>query len=559
MDGEEPRPILFDLEELTGLTPPDERVSIPKSFPVDDMEIISDPTRLRLALRIAGAYARRMKDALTMYRPLPGDATNFHASMKRIRLINGSNQAGKTNLAESEWARIARGLDPFMKRARRDLRMMAVGKDARHLGQVMWRKLYFTGAFDCIEDEETGILRAVKVDPNDPRKLWPSDLRRKSEWIPSPPMIPDSVIGNITWESAGEGVPKIVTLKNGTEMLWCTSNGSPPAGIQLDIAHFDEELTNNQWLPETLPRLMRRGGIFFWSATPQSSTPQFYELHRQCELGDPDIEEFTLLVENNPYLPDDAKEAFRRQCLALGDEEYQVRWRGKYAIQGREVYPTYDPRSMIVPIVYVPSNWMLVVAIDPGSAVSAFVILAVPPEADCVYVVEECELKNKDAAALAKELKYYLQGRRPEAYIIDKQAGGQTSMGRNDTVADHYSKEMKDAGVPPSRISGHSFVWGCNVPAARELSCKGLMNTGRMKFREGHCFRLDRQIKGRYYDKANMERREKRTVHDVCDAWEYGVAFFDEGIYYREPLQPILNTSRYDEKVYQSLKNKKRR
>lgn len=559
MSADEKRSILFDLEDLSSLLPPDERENIPKSFPVDDMEILTSPSRLRLALRIAGAYARRMKDALTLYRPLPGDAEKFHASLKYIRLVNGSNQGGKTNLAEIEWARIGRGLDPFEKRARKDLRMMAVGKDSRHLGQVMWRKLYFTGAFDCIEDEETGALRAVKVDPLDRTKLWASDLARKAEWIPSPPMIPMSCIDNITWESAGEGVPKIVTLKNGTEMLYCTSNGSPPAGIQLDLAHFDEELTNNQWLPETLPRLMRRNGIFFWSATPQSSTPQFYELHRRCEAGDPTIDEFTLLVENNPYLPAEAKEQFRLSCLALGDEEYQVRWRGKYAIQGREVYPTYDGDKMKVHLRDIPSTWMLVVAIDPGSAVSAFVILAVPPDADCVYVVDECELKNKDAAGLAKELKFRLNGRRPEAYIIDKQAGGQTSMGRNDTVAEHYTKEMIAVGVPPSRISGHSFVWGCNVPAARELSCKGLMNSGRMKFRDGHCIRLDRQIKSRYYDKANMERREKRTVHDVCDAWEYGAAFFDEGIFYREPLQPVLNTSRYDEKVYNSLQKKNRR
>lgn len=842
------RPILFDLEELAGVLPRDDRAIIPKSFPTDDMEVLTNPALLNLAMKIAGAYALRMRDALSLYRPLPGDAEKFHASRARIRLVNGSNQAGKclrndqpvftptgwkligelvegdeviggdgktckvlgvypqgkkkvlrvtfcdgastvcsedhlwkvkepnkrfgkhrkaenwtvkslseirkidgdsprpayrvaiptavtefksqntkldpylmgallgkrswkkhvpreylfnsvevriavlrglmdtdgtvddrrgrntgghiefcttspllakdveflvrslggkcktvwrvtsftykgikkngrpsarvrvrlpgfnpfllkrkadlykapvstsdyrilhkiepegeadctciavdnadhtyitrdfivthnTNLTEVEWARIGRGLDPFNKRKKSDLRMMAVGKDARHLGQVMWRKLYLTGAFDCIKDLETGMIRSVMVDPTDLSRILPSDLARKSEWIPSPPMIPEHVIETMTWESAGEGVPKIVILKNKTEMLWCTSNGSPPAGIQLDVAHFDEELTNDRWLPETLPRLMRRGGIFFWSATPQSSTPQFYDLHRRCEAGDPDIEEFTLLVENNPYLPAEAKEAFRRDCLALGDEEYQVRWRGKYAIQGREVYPTYD-KSMLVSIGQVPSSWMKIVALDPGTAVSAFVVLAVPPEADCVYVVDECELRNKDARGLAKELKHYLQGERPEAYIIDKQGGDQTSMGRNDTVAEHYMKEMIAVGVPPSNLAGHGFIWGCNVPAARELSVKGLMNSGRMKFREGHTLRLDKQIKGRYYDKANMDRREKRTVHDVCDAWEYGGAFFDEGIYYTEPLTPILNTSAYDERIYRSLMKKKRR
>lgn len=465
-----------------------------------------------------------------------------------------------TLTAEAEFARIARGKDPFHKRADKFLKMMAVGKDARHIGQVMWRKLYWTGAFDCIVDNETGFIRSVRPDPNNPDQIDPSDAARRKEWIPSPPLIPESCIGNITWESMGEGIPKLVTLKNGTEILWCTSNGAPPNGIQLDVAHFDEELTSDRWLPETLPRLLRFGGIFFWSATPQASTPQFFDLHKRAVAGDPDIEEFTLLIENNPYLPAEAKEAFRRDMLALGDEEYQVRWKGKYAIQGREVYPTYDLKKQGIHLPMIPSDWMIVIAVDPGTAISAFVPIGVPPTADRLVVLGECEMRNKDAEGFAKELKLWLGGRRPEAYVIDKQAGCQVSMGRNDTVAEHYSKAMRDAGVPPSRLTGTTFAYGCNVPAARELSVKGLLNTGKLKFRLGHIPRLDKQIQGRYYDKVNMDRREKRTVHDLCDGMEYGVAFFDDtGIYYHEPLQPILQVSAYDERVYKSFLKKKRR
>lgn len=552
--------ILLDLDEIARLLPPDEQVTIPKSFPVSDMEVLGSKAHLRLAMKLINAYAERMKDALSLYRPLPGDAARFHESFHRIRLLNGSNQAGKTLTAEAEFARIARGKDPFAKRKNRDLKMMMVGKDSRHIGQVMWKKLYFTGAFDCIKDEETGFIRAVRPDPNNPCVVDPSDWARKNEWVPAPPLIPDSCIDKMTWESAGEGIPSSVTLKNGTHILCCTSNGEPPNGIQLDVGHFDEEITNFKWLNETLPRLMRFGGIFFWSATPQSSTPQFFDLHKRALAGDPDVAEFTLLIENNPYIPPDAKEAFRRDMLALGDEEYAVRWKGHYAIQGRQVYPTYDLRNQSISMPTLPSNMMLVVAVDPGTAVSAFVPIGVLPAADKLIVAGECEMRNKDAIGFAKELKYFLNGRRPEAYVIDKQAGCQRSMGRNDTVAEHYSAAMKEVGVPPSRLTGHGFAYGCNVPAARELAVKGYLNSGRMVFREGFIPRLDKQIQGRYYDKANMERREKRTVHDVCDAWEYGVAFFDEtGIYYHEPPAPILNSTRYDERVYASLMKKKRR
>lgn len=552
--------ILSDLESLANLIPSVDFGTIPKSFPLDDMEVLSSERYARLAMKLVGAYAERMEDALNLYRALPGDAEAFHASKTHIRLLNGSNQAGKTLTAEAEYARIARGRDPYAKRNAGNLKMAAVGKDARHIGQVMWRKLYLTGAFECIRDLDTGMLRAVRPDPSDSRYIDPSDLARKAEWMPSPPMIPDSCIASLTWESMGEGIPKVVTLKNGTEMLFCTSNGAPPNGIQLDVVHFDEELTRDDWLSEMLPRLMRYNGIFFWSATPQASTPQFYDLHKRAAAGDPMVSEYTLLVENNPYISPEAKEAFRLNMLALGDEEYQVRWKGKYAIQGREVYPTYDLKKQGIDLSHIPDDWMLIIPVDPGTAISAFVPLAVPPSGDKLIAIGECECKNKDAEGFAREVKFWLNGRRPEAYIIDKRAGCQLSMGRNDTVAEHYAKAFEKVGVPPSRLTGVSFAYGCDVPASRELSMKAMLNNGQLRFRRGFIPRLDKQIQGRYYDKRNMDVRERRTVHDLCDSLEYGCAFFDsDGLYYREPLPRIVSTSAYDEKVYQSLRAKKKR
>jgi hypothetical protein len=555
--------ILADLEELGDLLP--DITAAPKSFPINDAEVLGTKRFHNLALKIIAEYSRRMKDALALYVPLPGPASAFHECNKRIRILSGGNQSGKTNTAEAEFARIARGKDPFKKRKDHDLLMLALGKDNDHVGQVMWKKLAWTGAFDVIRDEETGAWRSVRIDPlwvpGEPVRLDPYDLANRHLWFPSPPMIPEHEIDHSSWDNKAEGIPSMIKLKNGTEILFCTSNGAPRNGIQIDVGHFDEEIQSPQWLTEILPRLLRRGGLFFWSATPQASTPQFFALHRRVLEGDEDVAEFSLSVEDNPYLDEKSKAALRKDLLSMfGEEEFAVRWLGKYAIQGREVYPTYDVRKQGCGTFDVPEDWMLLVAIDPGTKVSAFVVFAVPPEANALYVVGECQVKSEDADGFAKHLKRYLNGRRPEAYVIDKRGGCQISMGRNDTVADHYSKAMQRHGVPPAVINGLGFVYGCDVPASRELSVKSLMNGGKLRFMNERLPHLDRQIRGRFYDKDDNTKREKRTVHDLCDCLEYGCAFFDDaGLYYNPPPRRIEVLTSYGQSVYASLQRKFKR
>lgn len=465
-----------------------------------------------------------------------------------------------TLTAEAEFAYIGRGMDPYRKRPDRDQKMLAVGKDFAHVGQVMWRKLHWTGAFEIIIDEDTGLWRSVRPDPKNPTQIDPRDLARKSEWMPAPPLIPPAAIAEMAWESKGEGIPSIVKLKNGTEMMFRTSNGKPPNGVQLDFIHFDEEITNSDWYPEMVPRLVRKGGLFIWSATPQSQTPQFFGLHRDCLAGDPDVAEFTLLIQDNPYMLPDDKEAMRRRLLSYGEDEYAVRWLGKYAIQGREVYPTYDLSVQGYDQEVVPDDWMTVAVIDPGSQVSAFALFAVDPESRALHVIGECELRNKDASHLASALKSMLAGRTPEAYIIDKRGGIQIPMGRSNSTAEHYYAEFRRQRLPDARINPGGFVYGCDIPAAREQSVKRLLNDGKLRFRRGHCFKMDQQIKNRFYDKNDPDKRERRTTHDLVDILEYAAAFFDEtGLYYHKPKQNVLVLSSYDQKVYDSFKKKKKR
>ncbi len=91
-------------------------------------------------------------------------------------LLSGSNQSGKTFCAGIEFARIMRGMDPFNKREPGNLLTLVLGKDENHLGQTIWQKLFFPGAFYMLRDEETGLWRAVR-----PRGMIHSTLIRETK------------------------------------------------------------------------------------------------------------------------------------------------------------------------------------------------------------------------------------------------------------------------------------------------------------------------------------------------------------------------------------------
>lgn len=550
------------LQDLHRYIPDSERSEIPstpKSLPneIDDGSYQS-ARYAEYQLRLIAAYCRALKDGLELYLPLPA-ADAFHSSYAHIRLLSGSNQAGKTLAAMAEFARIIRGRDPYMKRSTHDLMTLSVGKDQDHIGQVMWRKLWFPGAFEIVPDEIDGFWRAVRPDPNDPKHVDPIDLARKDLWQPAPPLLAPGEIAKLSYEKKSEGIPSQVELSNGTVAIFCTSKGSPRQGIQCDLVHFDEEIENKSWLPEMMARLVRRHGIFMWSFTPQASTPQAFELHRRAEFGESDVAEYKLLIDDNPYYPDASKEALYNDLMALGEEELSVRWYGNYAIAGRSVYPTYDIDLHGTAKFTIPNDWMRVAAFDPGARVQAAILGAVPPDLSALHVYAEVVVKNKDAYAFAKEFNRAAGGNRFEAYIIDKKGAQPRALGRSNSTADHYTTEFKRAGVIPSRLSGVGFVYGNSDVDSRELSVKRLLSEGKLKLHRGATTLLDKQIKARYYDLRNPTRRETRTEHDLCDCLEYLVAFFDDsGLYHKMPKPNVDRMTRYDRVVNKRIEQERR-
>ena len=288
-------------------------------------------------------YKRTQCDGLLLYKALPR-ALPFHRCNSYIRLICGSNQSSKSTAAVAEMTRIARGWHPLYPK--RQGIMLCVGLDLDHLAQNMWAMMTLPGQFEIVPDELTGQMRAVRPDPLDPAHIDPIDLKRKSLWVPAPPLLPQSdwdYKGGVAWEEAAKGCPRQVNIRStGWKQLWHPSGGKPRRGIKLHAAWWDEEIANAQWFYETLPRLLRWKGRAVWSVTPQDDYVEALKLHQRAIGGDPDVDEFPLCVDDNPYIPDEEKLRLHTMLAALSDAELRSRYYGEWGALSRRIYPSFD-------------------------------------------------------------------------------------------------------------------------------------------------------------------------------------------------------------------------
>lgn len=292
-------------------------------------------------------YKRHFDDALVLYKARQPAALAFHRSKAHIRIVTAPNQAGKTLTSVAEAARIVRGQHPDFPKKKGI--MLCVGLDGDHIAQNMWKMMSLPGAFSVIEDEKTGAPRPIRIDPDNPAQVHPEDEARRGEWIDAPAFLPPEEWDypmsrgfGVAWEDKAVGCPRIVRVRStGWEMLWHPSGGHPRRGIKLNYAWFDEELAKADWFYETVPRMLRFGGRITWSATPQENEIELYKLHKRVLAGDPDVAEFSLSLEANPFISVEAKRKMYNTLAAMSQEHLNVRYYGKWGIAGRIVYPQW--------------------------------------------------------------------------------------------------------------------------------------------------------------------------------------------------------------------------
>jgi hypothetical protein len=404
--------------------------------------------------RLAAERARRRVEALGLYEPLPPGRA-FHASRAQIRLALGSNRSGKTWAAASEVAMAVLGLDPHGKYPRRDGRFFAVGKDLRHVGQVMYRKL-FKSEMKVIRDKDTGAWRAFRP--------WEAEDQARIDSVKlAPPLIPERYVIDVAWENKKENVPSVVKLATGWELVFFSSLGKPPNGVDINGAWFDEEIVDPEWLSECLARLLDRRGLLIWSATPQAGTDQLYDLHERAgkDLRLPperrQVEEFKFLLANNPHVDEEQKRKF---AANLNEDDHKVRVEGEFAVVGYRIYPEFSENLHGVDYLDVPADWTRYAYVDPGHQVCAVLFAAVPPPGtpwgDSVLLYDELYLKGCNAVVFAQAMARKAAGVTFQEFLMDAHMAIHTELGTGKTVMQQYAEELRKLNVS-SRGSGPGF------------------------------------------------------------------------------------------------------
>lgn len=460
--------------------------------------------------------AYRKIEALRLYEPLPA-GEGFHKCDAPERLARGSNRAGKTLVTAVEVARAVTGQDPFKKYPVFDGRCFAVGKDGKHVADVMYRKLFKPNAFRIVRDLKTEEWRTWKPWIED-------DANRKYATRPAPPLVPRRFVREIAWENKKASQPQIVVLNNGWEINFFSSLGKPPQGSDIDLAWLDEEIIDPEWYPEMAARLVDRKGKFIWSATPQSGTDQLFDLslqaEKETERKDPRVVEFLILLEDNPYIPSDQKELL---ALKYSDpEQYRVRIKGEFAILRRRVYPEFNSAVHGVGLPEPPPHWTRYAITDPGRQLCVTTFIAVPPpeESKKKYVYDELYIENCTAIKYGQEMAQKCKNQQFQAFIIDSHMAKQTDMGSGATVGFQYSQELKNNNIA-SIETGHGFHWGSDdikggIEAVRSWLYIGSDGRPTLLFVAGKTNKLCHQME-RYHNKMIKNVLTDEPAQINCD------------------------------------------
>lgn len=400
--------------------------------------------------------ARRRMEAMRLYEPLPEQA-RFHQSKTRVRVVRGSNRGGKTVPCAVEVARAVTAQDPYGKYPKRDGRCYCVGKNLDHVGQVMWRKLGRAGAIKMIRDLQTGCWRAYRP--------WDAaDKAREDEAKPAPPLIPPRLVKAIAWENKAKVIPKTVTLTNGWEINFYSSEGKPPQGSDLDLVWFDEEIVDEDWYPEMRLRLLDRKGKFIWSATPQAGTEQLFMLHERAAEEDAKqearrtVSEFVILLIDNPHIDGDEKKDLMTD-VAMTDEEYRVRIEGEFLFTSFKVYPQFSMERHGVDWLDIPRDWCRYLVVDPGYQVCAALFAAVPPPSagDHVYLYDELYIKDCTPQQLAEAVDHKVAGASFQAFLIDYHGSLRTEGGVGKSLLQQYTEAFAARNIK-SAATGSGFI-----------------------------------------------------------------------------------------------------
>ncbi len=430
---------------------------------------------------VAEMESRRI-ESLKLYEPSAFQERLHTCTMKEC-LLQAGNQVGKSLAAFVEDARALTGQDPYNKYPKENGIALALGFDESHIGLVIHKYLFRAGAFKIIRDKETKKWRAWKP--------WlPDDVARESETKPAPPLIPKRFIKKIAWLKKGKNIFDSVEFHNGWILYARSSKAAPMAGIQLDLAHIDEDIDRADWYDEIVARLTMRKGKLRWSALPLSRNDALVNLVQRSDEEADNPDSSTVVIKasifDNPYMPAESREENIKRWKAKGEDEYRKRALGELVTDSYLMYPTFsthvhdvmkdDETATTVQKIMVeckgipPRDWCRYMVVDPGHTVCAVTFWAVPPPEIGKQKVcyDELYLQRCDAAILGYQVKPKVHDYTFQSFIIDAHGGQLREIGSGVHPMRQYSKVFEERGIA-SVETGHGFRMGSDDVSGRVM------------------------------------------------------------------------------------------
>jgi hypothetical protein len=488
-------------------------------------------------------------ESLRLYRPTPKQ-WDFHQCPSSETLVIGGNRSGKSlcTFIEDAWA--ATGTHPVEgKYPKEGGNLVIVGANWKHIGLVVVPYLFKAGAFKIIRDKATGQWRSF-----DPAL----DADREKEAKPAPPLIPPRMIKSYSWLLKSAGYLNSCELINGWTIYCFSSEGDPPQGFQANRVHIDEDLNNEQWVPEMQARIADRKGLFCWSAMPHSKNEALAGLNERAEraeeTGNQDIKRFVLRFLDNPHIDSNEKRKMIERWAAIGDDVLRQRSEGEFTGDSILVYPSYNisihgyERSLL-PTGSVPEDWCRYAVIDPGHAVTAVLFAAVPPSGDMVLCYDELYIRNCNALIFAAELLKKVEKHIFHAFLIDAHGARLTDIGSGKSPQDQYTEQLSALNIR-SQVTGSSFLPGSDDVQAGLHAVRTMLHirqdgTPKLRFLRSAMPNMEREMK-RYKKKCAYiagttivtDEPNKRGEFHLVDCLRYLCAYQPE---YHRPEKKVVD------------------
>lgn len=489
----------------------------------------------------------RELEALNIYRPSPQQELIHRCKASEI-LVIGGNRSGKSLCTFVEDARAVCNKDPYNKYPEKGT-LVIVGKDWRHIGLVCYQLLFKPGAFRIIKDEQTGDWRTF-----DPSK----DADRRGESVPAPPLIPERLVKSTSWVLKSANYIQSCELHTGWTIYFFSSEGDPVQGFQTDRCHIDEDINNENWVPEMQARIVDRKGVFTWSAMPHSTNNALLGLKERAEEqeqlhGDASqIRHFKLRFLDNQFLDEEEKKKSIERWASVGLDTLRQRAEGDFIVDSILMYPNFSMdihgHSLSdLPGNQIPREWTRYAVIDPGHTVTGVLFAAVTTDESMILVYDQLYIRQCNARIFGEQFEKKTRGRHFHAFIIDAHGARIRDIGSGRLPSEQYTEQLVERNIR-SHVTGASFIAGCDDIPARTEATRQMLHirpngTPLLRVLRNSCPDLEREIK-RYRKKVNYvsgiavvtDAPNTRGDCHLVQCMEYLCAYRPS--YHKPPIQP---------------------